>query len=52
MTVRELLARGFTVPDELNWTAGSLILAIQEPHAAPRRDVRKVFRQASLRSTT
>lgn len=44
MTIREMLDRGFTVPDELDWATGSVILAVQEPHAAPRRDVRKVFR--------
>jgi hypothetical protein len=29
----------------LDWATQTLILAVQEPHTAPRRDVRTVFRQ-------
>jgi len=31
--------------DALDWATQALILAVQEPHAAPRGDVRTVFSQ-------
>jgi hypothetical protein len=42
ITVSELLDR--IDAGALDWATQALILAVQEPHAAPRRDVRKVFR--------
>lgn len=43
-TVSELLDRRIDA-EAMDWAIQTLILAIQEPHAAPRRDVRTVFRQ-------
>ena len=43
-TVSELLDDRID-SEALDWATQALILAVQEPHAAPRRDVRTVFRQ-------
>jgi hypothetical protein len=43
-TVSELLDQRIEA-EAPDWATQTLILAIQEPHAAPRRDVRTVFRQ-------
>jgi hypothetical protein len=43
-TVSELLDDRIE-SEGLDWATQALILAVQEPHPAPRRDVRTVFRQ-------
>jgi hypothetical protein len=43
-TISELLGDRID-PEAVDWATQALILAVQEPHAAPRRDVRNVFRQ-------
>jgi hypothetical protein len=41
-TVEELLQDADT--DSMEWVVEALLIAIQEPHAAPRKDMRLVFR--------
>ncbi|MGO4363381.1 hypothetical protein [Terrabacter sp. RAF57] len=44
MTVHELLNLGYGGVDPVDWAAGSLTLAVEEPHAETHPGVREVFR--------